>query len=473
MRAFATAILRHFAVALRALLFVRSPLVIPAGGFATVLVMIGLAVTASAVTERWLGGPDAAFDPSGISAALAAWALFAALVQSLRRSSRPFDAGGLIASCVGVSCVLTVVGSGLYLLPYQLPLEPQAGLATFLFVMAWLALGHWRLGRAATQGMPRRLGIALPLVALLPMVLLPGRPMFSGENDFRVPTVWDAVDVWQAKTAAANPTPRPPRIDVEAAWERQPDLIAKSLAKLAPSRPGVPELYFVGAAAFAEQDVFKREITSARQIADEYLGSDGRSLLLVNHRDTVQDTPLASVTNLEKVLAGVGKVMDVDKDLLVLFATSHGSKGSFAVSFPRFGLNDLTPARLAAMLDKSGIKNRVIILSACHSGSFLPALEHPSTLVLAAAHADKTSFGCSNEREWTYFGDALFNHALRRTTSFIEAFNLASKTVAEWEAAQGLDASEPQMFVGHEIGAKLDALQRRLTMEHQAALAEK
>ncbi len=470
MRAFATSILHHFAAALRAFFFMRVPRDVPSEGFGTVVAMSALAITATAVAERWLAGADATFEPNGISTAIGGSALFAALVQCLRWQSRPFNVAGLIATSTAVSMVMLVVMVAAFALP-------QGGywtFAVFWIAFVWGNVAYWRLGRAVTIDMPRRLGLALPVVALLPLVLLPSQPMFSGDNDSRFPTIWVAIERWQAsRKVATEPRAQPPRLDVEATWDRQPELVARALAGLAPSRPGIPELYFVGAAAYAGQDVFQREITSARRIADENLGTRGRSLLLVNHRDAVNELPLASVTNMEKVLAGVAKVMDVEKDILVLFATSHGSKGSFAISFPRFGLNDLTPERLASMLEKSGIKNRVIILSACHAGSFLAALESPTTLVLAAAHADKTSFGCSNEREWTYFGDALFNHALRKTTSFIEAFNQASKTVAEWEHAQGLEASEPQMFVGHAIGARLDALQSRLTMEREAAIAEK
>jgi len=272
----------------------------------------------------------------------------------------------------------------------------------------------------------------------------------------------------EAKPRRSVQPPQPAPVDVEAAWDRQPDLVAKGLASLAPSRAGTPEVYFVGAALFSEQDVFRREVTSARRIMDQQFGTHGRSLLLINHRDTLHDVPLANATNLEKVLAGVGRVMDPDKDVLVLFLTTHGIKGLLSVYFPNFGFNDLTPDRLAKALNKSGIRNRVVILSACHSGSFIPALQNEQTLVLTAAHAEKTSFGCSNEREWTYFGDALFNRALRSTTSFPAAFRQATATVAQWEKAQKLTPSEPQMALGTRIAGKLDAIQRRLATEATA-----
>jgi Peptidase C13 family len=147
--------------------------------------------------------------------------------------------------------------------------------------------------------------------------------------------------------------------------------------------------------------------------------------------------------------------MRPERDVLFLFLTSHGTEGMVSVMFPRFSLNDVTPANLRASLDKAGIKNRVLAISACHSGSFIPALADEHTLILTAARADRTSFGCSNENEWTYFGDAYFNHALKTETSFIDAFEVAKKLIAEWETRQKVTPSEPQISIGSAIRDKL------------------
>ena len=48
-------------------------------------------------------------------------------------------------------------------------------------------------------------------------------------------------------------------------------------------------------------------------------------------------------------------------------------------------LNSLTPARLTKALDQAGIKNRVLILSACYSGSFVPPLSNENTMILTAS----------------------------------------------------------------------------------------
>ena len=101
------------------------------------------------------------------------------------------------------------------------------------------------------------------------------------------------------------------------------------------------------------------------------------------------------------------------------------------------------------------IKNKVIIISACYSGSFIPALRSDDTLIMTAASAEKTSFGCSNEREWTYFGDALFNHAFKNTRSMKQAFSEAKDLIKKWETEQNLTPSEPQISVGMNISSAL------------------
>ena len=44
-------------------------------------------------------------------------------------------------------------------------------------------------------------------------------------------------------------------------------------------------------------------------------------------------------------------------------------------------------------------------------------------MVITAARADRTSFGCADENDFTYFGRAFFNEALPASGSFFEAFH--------------------------------------------------
>ena len=348
---------------------------------------------------------------------------------------------------------------------YQLWMTYGAG---FILVV-WVVAALWLLGRRATPVQPRRFGLAVVAASMLPAIFLPLAPLVPGASQSFNGLLQLAFDAIGEPEPAAN-APSTPPIDVEAAFNRQPQLIDAALDRMAPSRSGRHELYFVGMAPYASQDVFKREINSVLGIVDERLGTAGRSLVMINHRDTLQSIPLATVSNLERVLWRLAQIMDTNKDILMLFITTHGSEGLMSVTFPEFALNQITPDRLAAMLERTGIKNRVLILSACHSGSFLPALTHPDSLVMAAARADRASFGCENERDWTYFGDALFNHAFRETRSFTAAFERARALVGDWEVNQQPHAqrSEPQIAIGARIAVKLNEV--ALELERTAAL---
>jgi len=240
---------------------------------------------------------------------------------------------------------------------------------------------------------------------------------------------------------------RRPAVDV-ASYYRQGEVLQRALAALRPAAPGHAQLFFVGFAGYGSQAVFKREVIAVRQLFDERFGTAGRSIALINSPSTVDDTPLASAGNLAMVLDHLGKMMHAERDTLFLFLTSHGDVGRLALEMPGFGSAALTAEQLKAILDRSGIKNRIIVISACHSGSFIAGLADAKTLVIAAARADRSSFGCEDRRRWTYFGDAYFNQALREESSFTAAFRRARKVIALWEAREQRVPSLPQMAGG-------------------------
>jgi hypothetical protein len=244
---------------------------------------------------------------------------------------------------------------------------------------------------------------------------------------------------------------------------RQPQVLAEQLDVLAPQRPGIADLYFLGFAGFANQDVFLKEATSAQAVFDARFDTSGRSLTLVNNRQTVDERPLATTANLAAALAGMARRMDVEEDVLVLFMTSHGyRRGWFGVEFQEFGTRNLNAQQLRAMLDQSGIKWRVVIISACFSGAFIDALKDERTLVLTASARNRSSFGCSHANVFTYFGEAYLGHALRRNLSLIDAFVEARAEIAERERREDLPPSEPQIEMGVRIVDKLDVIEQRL-----------
>jgi hypothetical protein len=273
---------------------------------------------------------------------------------------------------------------------------------------------------------------------------------------------------WSTGAGAAPPK----QTEAAQTLSAQPQLLAASLAGLMSPRPGVAELYFVAVAGTSTQDVFMKEVRSAQAVFDQRFDTRGRSLLLVNNPRTVRELPVASSANLQAALDGVARKMNVEQDILFLYLTSHGAKHVFAVRFPELGLADLSDTELRAILDRSGIKWRVVVISACHSGSFIDALKNEHTLILTAAAADRTSFGCSNENDFTYFGDAYINTALRRELSFVTAFEQARQSIVAREKAEHLTPSQPQIYVGKAIKAKLRQLEQRLVKAPLAAARE-
>lgn len=264
-----------------------------------------------------------------------------------------------------------------------------------------------------------------------------------------------------ADESAEAEAPHKP-INVERAFYAQRTMLDEALAKIAPGRPDLADLYFVGFAGYGRQDVFMKEVKTAATLFDQRFDTAGRSLALINNRATIDDVPLANVSNLRLSLNGLAGRMNRDEDILFLFLTSHGSPGQLSTQFWPLQHNTLTPEDLRAALDDAGIRWRVIVVSACYSGSFIEALQTDETLVMTAARKDLTSFGCSNEAEFTYFGRALFNEALRETHSFVDAFGTASAAIAERETAEELTPSEPQIYIGATIRAKLAELEDRL-----------
>jgi len=243
----------------------------------------------------------------------------------------------------------------------------------------------------------------------------------------------------------------------------QPKLLSQAVAALEPPQPGRPNLYLVGVAGYSGQGVFRSEVEAVDELFAARFGTRGRSLRLVNNAATVRDTPIASRTALAFALDHLGTLMR-DEDVLFLFLTSHGSRdGRLSLSFPPLRLDDLAPEDLKAMLDAAGIRNRVVVVSACYSGAFADALADDDTMVITASARDRNSFGCSNEAQFTYFGKAYFDEALRTTDSFSDAFDRALPVIAEREKKEDYEPSLPQRRVGARIEAALGGWRARNT----------
>lgn len=233
-----------------------------------------------------------------------------------------------------------------------------------------------------------------------------------------------------------------------------------ALAALPPHTPGISEAYVLSVALDSDP-VFAREAREAARVLGARYGAEARALTLAGPDGARDDAPHGSITALLLAIAHLGTLMDGKEDVLVLYTTSHGLDLGLAYHYGDSGYGILSPATLKSALEDAGIQRRVLILSACYSGVFVPVLASADTAILTAAAGNRSSFGCVAENDWTFYGDALINRALRQPVALDEAARMASRSVAEWEAKAQFLASLPQVSIGPEVGGWLPALEAK------------
>ena len=237
--------------------------------------------------------------------------------------------------------------------------------------------------------------------------------------------------------------------------------LERALAGLARQRPGTVDAYVI-AVALDSDPVFGREARAAAQVLSRRYGAEGRTLVLAGSDGSApSDLPRGAPDHLAIALARVAELLDKREDALILFTTSHGAPFGLYYNDADNGYGAISPNRLRAMLDQLGLRNRLLILSACYSGVFVPVLATPATAIVTAASADRTSFGCAADNDWTFFGDALVNRALRKPQPLPAAFTEAQGLIAGWEAQVEQQPSQPQIAIGPATGW-LTALEQRI-----------
>jgi hypothetical protein len=320
----------------------------------------------------------------------------------------------------------------------------------FWLLIVWIAVIYWRsVAIALVPKEPRfwwrSLAGGLLLLLGVPLAIWAGQPWFNSSPAGVAPIA-----------TYANPASEDVLI-------KQPQLLYDELTSLEDERPGVIDLYFVGFAPYAGEDVFRKDIEVAKDLFDDRYDTDGRSVALINNPNTMLDAPFATVSNLRATLSEIGDIINPDEDVVMVYLSSHGTKDhKLSIEFPPLQLDALSPQALKQMLDDAGIKWRIIVVSACYSGGFIEPLKDERTLIMTASAADRTSFGCGSESEATYFGDALFQHALRFEDSFLKAFEDAKKIIADRERSEKRTPSNPQLYIGRSMAQKLPKLEAEL-----------
>ncbi|MFD3301387.1 C13 family peptidase [Aquipseudomonas alcaligenes] len=265
-----------------------------------------------------------------------------------------------------------------------------------------------------------------------------GEGTLTALDGSRTQGTWRDGELIRQANGAAQPDP------LELGLLQQGQLLQQALDDLPASTPAV-ELYSLTLAGDGKQSVFLREADYVSKLLRERFGARG-NVTLSNHRDHLADRPLATRESLTRAVQELAE-RSGPEDLVFLYLTSHGSHDhELSIDQPRLQLADLPAGELAALLQPLRDRYKVVVISACYSGGFIPPLKDDKTLVMTAARADRVSFGCSEENDFTYFGRALFAEALNETDDLARAFELAKTRVAEREQADDFEPSEPQLW---------------------------
>lgn len=316
----------------------------------------------------------------------------------------------------------------------------------YVLLWAWLAVAIWRIARAVTASTPAVLTL---LVYAMTVQIFSGWQLQAPE--------------WYSTESYDGDEDKFASLDLsQEVFESQQLLLKDALQAITPSTGNERQIYGVVYAPHSE-DVFLRESAMVQKVLEDRFGARGHVVRLLNNVASTAELPWATPLNLERSLRALAEAMDTERDVLVVYLTSHGG-ADFKLAAEHWPLEvaDLTADELRDMLNKVGIRHRVIAVSACYSGGWIEPLQNEDTLVMTAADKDHTSYGCGMKSDLTFFGRAVFDEQLRETKSFEAAFNAAVPVIKqrEVEAKKNDGFSNPQIFIGANIRPVLDELAR-------------
>jgi len=407
------------------------------------LIMGAVWLSAWVAIDRWQSQPDPQFFAGGIP--LLAWYVLAilGLAALLRSRTRPAPAFGP---------VLTLTMGAV-----PVPLLFASVVATYLdpawFLRAAIIVGVYTLLYLA-RGLHALTGETQRAAACAGLVFMVGFGWLTDTLDV-IPDVWTPLELQAAEPGGVL-------ADGEAILFGQAGRIDQLLEAVGRGTSPEPKAFFLGFAGVGDEKVFAQEIGLASRVLGHRYDVAARSVSLINDQRDLKRAPLATVSGLKYALRGLGSRMNIDRDVLFLSISSHGTDDpAIIVSNSQLPLQDLTDEDLADALRESGIKWRVIIISACYAGGFIERLSDPQTIVITAAAADRTSFGCSNDRDLTYFGEAFYRDALPTASSLRGAFDTAKAAIAARERLEHVTPSNPQAYFGKAMEERLASMNAR------------
>ena len=215
-----------------------------------------------------------------------------------------------------------------------------------------------------------------------------------------------------------------------------------------PATAGQPANYLFGWAMYAEP-VFDRDVILFEQAFAGAFGTpaDSRTFGFTSNR---LESPVNG-PDIDAALASLATQAVDGQDTVVVMVTTHGSPDVLALRpFPDDATIAFSADRFAELLAPLSNDLQIIIIQACFSGSLIDELRAPNRIIMTAAAADRSSFGCNPNNNNTFFIQAM-NQALAQGGSWSTIFAQTEAIVRQMESDRGLPASNPQSYIGGQM----------------------
>ena len=231
-------------------------------------------------------------------------------------------------------------------------------------------------------------------------------------------------------------------------WQSaQPSLLAAQLAK-ADNAAAQRRLFYVGIALWPEQ-WSENDVVDLAETLRTSSSFEVVPMIASNYfADGPIAYPIADDAAIANLIATAASRAGPD-DLVFVHISTHGGPGLLARKIEDGPQSTLGAAGLARLLAPLGKHRTVIVVSACYSGSLIASLRGPDRIIMTAARADRSSFGCQASSRHTFFGDAELRGFDTRDRSLHQAFIVISDDVAAMEQERHYrPPSQPQVWVG-------------------------
>jgi len=144
-------------------------------------------------------------------------------------------------------------------------------------------------------------------------------------------------------------------------------------------------------------------------------------------------------------------------DLVFVDISTHGSPRMLVRKVGNEEPSEMSSRELSRALAPLVGHRTVIVVSACYSGSLIRDLRAPDRIIITAARADRSSFGCGAASRHTFFGEAELRAFAQQDRSLHQVFADIRRDVARMERREGYTPSEPQVSVGQDMTDLYDA----------------